>query len=250
MIPLAYELKRFLARHRHRFWCAHALHGVEAAPVYLFPDQEHFDSDEVEAIARRISAAPLRLPHDEVLFEIADRGPTYLSQVAFARQLGSCVEAYLMFRLRDSRQWTDVMCQAFFRPDGCAEIDFNPALLGSSDLNSYSQCLTGIVWRALALLSIETTLREQSVPLTRRPKLARAGVKGWVYHIAEIDPHRVAAAAGIRTGTHASPRWHIRRGHWRRLRDGRRTYVRACSVGDPARGGVVKDYVVSAEVRA
>ena len=44
-----------------------------------------------------------------------------------------------------------------------------------------------------------------------------------------------------RGGTHASPRLHDRRGHWR-VRNGRKHWVRACVVGDPDKGVVEKDY--------
>jgi hypothetical protein len=76
----------------------------------------------------------------------------------------------------------------------------------------------------------------------RRASLAKHGVRGWTYRIAEIDTTQVAAAVALRGGTHASPRWHIRRGHWRTLADGRRVFVRECEVGDQSRGAVVKDY--------
>ena len=46
-------------------------------------------------------------------------------------------------------------------------------------------------------------------------------------------------------GTHASPRWHERRGHWRTTRSGTRCWVRNCEVGDKARGAVFHDYVVN-----
>lgn len=45
-------------------------------------------------------------------------------------------------------------------------------------------------------------------------------------------------------GTHASPRQHERRGHWRVCASGQRVWVRNCTVGDPARGYVGKDYRV------
>ena len=61
-----------------------------------------------------------------------------------------------------------------------------------------------------------------------------------------VDPSRVQPKLSSLGGTHASPRWHIRRGHWRNLADGRRVFVRECQVGDMARGGVVKDYEVAA----
>jgi hypothetical protein len=47
-------------------------------------------------------------------------------------------------------------------------------------------------------------------------------------------------------GTHASPRLHERRGHWRHLRSGKRVWVRNCLVGDPNRGVIEKDYRVVA----
>lgn len=45
-------------------------------------------------------------------------------------------------------------------------------------------------------------------------------------------------------GTHASPRLHDRRGHSRRLPDGRIVWVRPCKVGDASRGVVFHDYQV------
>lgn len=46
-------------------------------------------------------------------------------------------------------------------------------------------------------------------------------------------------------GTHASPRWHERRGHWRILKKtGKRVWVKNCEVGDKARGAVFHDYTL------
>ena len=61
-----------------------------------------------------------------------------------------------------------------------------------------------------------------------------------------VDPAKVKPKSPSRGGTHASPRWHIRRGHWRTLVNGRRVFVREAQVGGMARGGVVKDYEVAA----
>jgi hypothetical protein len=47
-----------------------------------------------------------------------------------------------------------------------------------------------------------------------------------------------------RGGSHASPRHHDRRGHQRRLRNGKTVWVKACKVGDPSKGAVFKDYAV------
>lgn len=49
----------------------------------------------------------------------------------------------------------------------------------------------------------------------------------------------------IEKGTHASPRLHLRRGHIRRLADGRRVWVTACLVGDKSKGFASHDYKVA-----
>ena len=43
-------------------------------------------------------------------------------------------------------------------------------------------------------------------------------------------------------GTHASPRLHDRRGHWRHMKSGKQVWVRQCKVGDPSKGTVFHDY--------
>lgn len=45
-------------------------------------------------------------------------------------------------------------------------------------------------------------------------------------------------------GSHASPRFHVRRGHIRRLASGGTTWVRQCSVGNADLGKITKDYNV------
>lgn len=247
MMPLAYELKRIVARHRDKFWCASGLSDMPAAPVYLFPDQELFDSDEVDTLAHRISAGPLLLPHDAVLFEVTDRNPLVQAQVAFVQRFETHVAGFLFLRRRSLRQWSNVQCHACFRGDDFAETEVNPHVKSEEDANRYARVLSGLVWRSLALLSQPVATAEMAFPRTRRPKLARAGVSGWTWHLVNIEPARVRAAAQQRGGTHASPRWHIRRGHWRTLDDGRRIFVRACEVGDATKGGVIKDYRIVTE---
>lgn len=44
--------------------------------------------------------------------------------------------------------------------------------------------------------------------------------------------------------THASPRQHWRRGHWRTYKSGKRTWVEPMLVGDEANGKIIKDYAV------
>ena len=45
-------------------------------------------------------------------------------------------------------------------------------------------------------------------------------------------------------GTHASPRWHERRGHWRTMKSGKKVWVKNCEVGDKTLGAVFHDYKI------
>jgi len=245
MIPNAYELKRIIRAHRARFWCSDLLDGFEFAPVWRFDDQAQFDSDEVDALARRLAAGPQRMPHPDTIFELRDRGTAIRSQIVYARQRPDGIEAVWLALWRKPRRWTDVHAHVWIADGGVAEFATNPAL-GDSELAEQSgQAAAAMVWRGLALLSQAADIRERPVPLTARKSMAREGVRGWVWRQVTIDCAKLRAASA-QGGSHASPRWHIRRGHWRQLADDRRVFVRQCEVGDPGRGGIVKDYALEA----
>ena len=63
------------------------------------------------------------------------------------------------------------------------------------------------------------------------------------WHTVVIEPAKPSGEC--LGGTHASPRQHERRGHWRTCANGKRVWVRHCTVGDASRGTVFKDYKVS-----
>ena len=60
-----------------------------------------------------------------------------------------------------------------------------------------------------------------------------------------IKSHVKSKALAIRTGTHESPRQHLRRGHIRRLESGN-IWVNACVVGNSEKGVIKKSYNVAA----
>ncbi len=62
--------------------------------------------------------------------------------------------------------------------------------------------------------------------------------------VVEVMQADKAAKKPHQGGTHASPRMHKRRGHVRRLRSGRATWVRDTIVGKPGTGAVEKEYSV------
>lgn len=58
----------------------------------------------------------------------------------------------------------------------------------------------------------------------------------------EIEPPKPKSTP--QGGTHASPRQHDRRGHFRTLKSGKKVWVRQTVVGDPTKGRRFADYVV------
>lgn len=78
---------------------------------------------------------------------------------------------------------------------------------------------------------------------TARAKKGKGPLK-FTWHTVTIGPR--IDPQGSKGGTHASPRLHDRRGHWRTTASGKRVWVRDCKVGDPSRGLVFKDYKIKA----
>lgn len=92
-------------------------------------------------------------------------------------------------------------------------------------------------------------IEKQEVSKTR--KAIAAGKKGALpfdtYHVLKIDVPLHSHARGDALSVGRSPREHLRRGHIRRLEDGRRTWVNATVVAAGRGAGVVsKDYALRA----
>jgi hypothetical protein len=62
------------------------------------------------------------------------------------------------------------------------------------------------------------------------------------WHTVVIEPPKPQAES--RGGTHASPRRHQARGHWRTYKSGKRGWVKECWRGNASKGTVFKDYEV------
>lgn len=242
-MPSAYGLKRLVAEHPAAFWKRDIITRLPTAPVYVFPDQEAFDSDDVEKLTRGLIMGPLRLPHSDVIYEVVDSQNSGRSSLVFVRQEGGATDALLFARPGPLSRWTNAICHAHYAADGSGYCELNPRLplLRNTDA---LHILQGMMLRATALIMANACSEQVHISHLRRTMLAKRGITGWTYRVANIQPQAIAAAAAAHGATHASPRWHIRRGHWRQLADGRRVFVRECHVGDISRGGVVKDYQV------
>ena len=89
--------------------------------------------------------------------------------------------------------------------------------------------------------SYTPTLRKT---FTNQRKIAAKKMPSYDWHTITIGPKQ--SKADPQGGTHASPRLHDRRGHLRRLRSGKNTWVRPCKVGNAALGAVFHDYEIAA----
>lgn len=76
---------------------------------------------------------------------------------------------------------------------------------------------------------------------TVRAKKCKGPLK-FTWHTVTIGP-RPERKDG-KGGTHASPRLHDRRGHWRTYASGKKGWVKECKVGSPSKGIVFKDYKI------
>lgn len=241
--PSAYELKRIVAAGRSSFWRSDILAGLAAAPIYLFPDQDEFARDDVEQAVHRFVSERLRLPHPSVIFEIVDAKNGGQSIAIYAREERETIDAVLFIRAAPTMRWSNTVCHVRYLPDGSASFRLNPNHAQAVRDNA-ALVVDDMLMRTTALIMAGTCTEERSVSRVRRVRFAKPGVTGWTYRIASLDPTKLRSPADGQGGSHASPRWHIRRGHWRQLADGRRVFVRECAVGDASRGGVVKDYHV------
>lgn len=98
------------------------------------------------------------------------------------------------------------------------------------------------------LLSLQQKSQTAYVPKARKSLInSRRAAKGkgpalFDWHTVVITPAQ--ASTPHQGGTHASPRLHDRRGHWRTYPSGKKGWVKACKVGDASKGVVFKDYEV------
>lgn len=76
-----------------------------------------------------------------------------------------------------------------------------------------------------------------------RKRIAKGKQPLFDWHTVVIEPPK--AKSEPLGGTHASPRLHDRRGHWRTLPSKKKVWVKSCKVGNASNGVVFKDYVIN-----
>lgn len=101
-----------------------------------------------------------------------------------------------------------------------------------------------IAFIAAFLEYLETMPVTGHVPVRRAnfaKKIRQGKVPIFDWHTIEIEPPKTKNEP--QGGTHASPRLHNRRGHWRFIKSTqKKVWVNSCVVGDASKGVIFKDY--------
>ena len=97
--------------------------------------------------------------------------------------------------------------------------------------------------------NVSTAIVEPSKALNKKRRLGGRS-PFFAYRVLKLTESDDKHGSGSGTDDHASPRFHYRRGHVRRLSSGRKTWVRPAMVGDSSIGIVSKEYYVAARARS
>jgi hypothetical protein len=80
---------------------------------------------------------------------------------------------------------------------------------------------------------------------TNRRKIEQGKLPAYDWTTIWIEPAKPRSEGN--GGTHASPRLHDRRGHLRRLANGKNVWVKSCKVGDASKGAIFHDYAIKGQ---
>lgn len=244
----------------HRELLSHAIDLGKISTKFMLPNGGLlYDDPEYRALDENDE---LHLPFDFIALEYARRlyrnewdGEVQSSKsIIFAREHGEYI-AVLPVSYIDSYGIWAPMPEAYIPKIGYFDrgqvIDGRPAIkITMSDSrifpSDYSDEL-GVFMCFLNVLNCGNVHIEKSNP-KKGSKKVKAAIPFDTYHVLTIDTHRKAEEESVGMFcSHRSPREHLRRGHIRRLSDGRRIWVNAAIVGSGKGAGVVtKDYAIVA----
>lgn len=225
------------------------------SPVFLF------DGNELDKapIGERISemskmGLPVSLPRPICIFEVQGEGGK--NGAAVLTQQDDETIMGLLFRRYGPGRWSSVLVAGEMRNCKTPEnLEFEARECAHKGIEAEvsTRILKAIILRCWAALWQDREDRNGDPERFCRHKPKRGpGSHGSQqkeptieYRIVPISPRLADSFRKQETGrTHASPKQHERRGHWRKYPSGKTGWVNACTVGDPCKGMIVKDYEV------
>lgn len=146
-------------------------------------------------------------------------------------------------RARSDKKWRTILPRHITRND---DGSFRFEGYGHDEGHQASQRFFALAMNLFYVLGCSNVATvDNAAPAALNKKRVKAGKFPVIEHktlIVKLDATRTGGQLG--GGTHASPRVHLRRGHVRRIKNGRRVWVQACVVGSK-HGMVLKDYKIS-----
>jgi hypothetical protein len=253
LVPRFLELKRMVP-HLRRFkdWYKPLVQRLADAPAFVVElAQDRKLGGKVLATAfTSAKAGELLLPCDPCLIEFTG---VDLDYILMAYSHSSTPDAWLIAPWFDREEgWLPSHFVTVFWP---ATLDYSIAATGKEvsvtrELfekdSEWIQNTVNAVVVASWLVAQAGTVETMQVGSTTRRLMQAKGIRGWQYRLVTLTPEVAARAARSehQGGTHASPRWHLRRAHLRRLKNGKMVAIRSCEVSTTEHGGIVKDYRV------
>ncbi len=100
-------------------------------------------------------------------------------------------------------------------------------------------------WYSAMDKRIEVYVPSIKETFTNRRKIQQGKLPTYDWTTIWIEPAKPRSEG--KGGTHASPRLHDRRGHLRRLANGKNVWVKSCKVGDASKGAIFHDYAIKGQ---
>jgi hypothetical protein len=200
-------------------------------------------------------SVPLRLPHALVALEFVEQSVSSKGNTGTCKVVLFCIDGEDSIYLRSAVSYSSNGSWMINRRLVCIP---KTNFLDRSDpkrvkVNFYSEgedsfeVAFGTVKTVLCFLNALacSNVRVHASMPKKTGKKIKAALPFDTYHVLTVElPGRSSARAGL-DGPHRSPREHLRRGHIRRLADGRRVWVNATVVAAGQEAGTVtKDYVL------
>jgi hypothetical protein len=256
LTPRFLELKRCVPKMRRWGNMTKAeLDRLAAAPAFVVsfgPSGATIPPDVVDAAKTAVQAGLAPLPADPCLIEWV--GPGLRSKLIVEVHVDPFVpEVWIMTPWSQGEHgWMSVIYTCAFRwmtweyaleAVRGHELPTDVAERESAWVNNLVQAVAVAVYLCAEVGSAAAI---RTAKPTTKALMQAKGLRGWDYRFVVLTPELLARAArsSPQGGTHAPPRWHLRRAHLRHLKSGKVVAVRSCEVGSAEHGGIVKDYRV------
>lgn len=186
----------------------------------------------------------IMLPFDVCWLEFADSNNSNYSVIGFLLiNMNNDITAINFKKLKDKRWMFDYACT---RPKKGGHFIVHVLAQNIRDPGVIPDQME-LVSRFLSAINCVNITSSEHIPPDKLQKARkkRGKLPLFSYRTLHIDLDRNASkSAGTGSGSHASPRLHLRRGHARQLSPGKYCWVRACVVGNKDAGIVHKEYKV------